>query len=392
MGMRNSSKFILSALAIAVSSSQVSAQSNEKPGLSATADASIVHDDNIYRVTDELAQSDTYLRLKPELEAIGGIGKHRFKATYTGDYAKFSDANDADYIDHDLRGRIDFAHTLRFSTLFEAGYQKDHEDPGSINRLQLDMTEYNKYDQNFLLAGLAYGSEEAIGRIAFNYRRTDKDYTTNNLDYLDFVGDQYTGRFTYRVASNTRIYAEAVISEQDYTPGVNFELDNTYKRYRAGITWDFTGKLTGDVNVGYQDRDYDLDTIRDIDGLAYDGKISWAINTYTKVEAKAKRESIDSSLEEAGGFLRTTYSLGLKHELTERLKLEADAGYSKDELVFSAAREDTRYAYQFGVEYELLRNVILAADYTYEERDSTLAIADYQANVIGLSVIVSLDD
>ena len=60
MGMRNSSKFILSALAIAVSSSQVSAQSNEKPGLSATADASIVHDDNIYRVTDELAQSDKW--------------------------------------------------------------------------------------------------------------------------------------------------------------------------------------------------------------------------------------------------------------------------------------------------------------------------------------------
>lgn len=392
MGMRNSSKFILSALAIAVSSSQVSAQSNEKPGLSATADASIVHDDNIYRVTDELAQSDTYLRLKPELEAIGGIGKHRFKATYTGDYAKFSDASDADYIDHDLRGRIDFAHTLRFSTRFEAGYQKEHEDPGSINRLQLDMTEYNKYDQNFLLAGIAYGSEEAIGRIAFNYRRTDKDYTTNDLDFLDNVSDQFTGRFTYRVAPNTRIYAEAIISELDYSPGVNFELDNTYKRYRTGITWDFTGKLTGDVNVGYQDRNYDLDTIRDIDGLAYDGKVTWAINTYTTLEAKAKRESIDSSLEEAGGFLRTTYALSLKHELTERVKVKADAGYANDELVFSSNREDTRYAYQLGVEYELLRYVILAADYTYEERDSTLAIADYQANVIGLSVIVSLDD
>ena len=392
MGMRNSSKFILSALAIAVSSSQVSAQSNEKPGLSATAAASIVHDDNIYRVTDELAQSDTYFRLAPELKAIGGIGKHRFQVSYTGDYAKFSDNSDADFTDHDLRGRIDFAHSLRFSTRFGAGYQKEHEEPGSINRIQLNMSEYNKFDQHFLFAGLAYGSLEAIGRLAFDYRRTDKDYTTNDLDFLDFVSDQFTGRFTYRVAPNTKVYAEAVISELDYTPAADFELDNTYKRYRAGISWDFTGKLTGDINVGYQDRDYDLDTIRDINGLAYEGEITWAVNTYTKLVGAAKRESIDSSLEEAGGFLRTTYALTLSHELTERLKLEADAGYSKDELVFSSAREDKRYAYRVGFEYELLRNILLGLDYTYEERDSTLAIADYKANIFALNVIVSLDD
>ncbi|WP_175439565.1 outer membrane beta-barrel protein [Alteromonas lipolytica] len=392
MRIGNSNIFLFSALAVAISSSPGLAQSDEKPGLFASADISIVHDDNIYRVTDDLAQSDTFLRLAPELSALGGIGKHRFQLSYTGDYAKFSDASEADYADHDLRGRIDLEHSLRFSSRFEAGYQKDHEDPGSINRLQLDMTEYNKYDQNFLLAGIAYGSEQAIGRLAFNYRRTDKDYTTNDLDYLDFVSDQLTGRFTYRIAPNTRVYAEAIISELNYTPRTTFELDNTYKRYRAGITWDFTGKLTGDVNVGYQDRDYELDTLRDIDGLAYDGEITWSVNTFTKVVGAVKRESIDSSIEETGGFLRTSYGINLKHELTERLKITADAGYSKDELVFTASREDKRHAYQFGLDYELMRNIKLTANYTYEERDSTLSIADYQANSIGIGVIVSLDD
>jgi hypothetical protein len=392
MGMRNSSTFLLSTLAIAMLSTNAVAQSDEKPGLFASADASIVHDDNIYRVIDDLAQSDTYLRLKPELAAVGGLGKHRFQLSYIGDYAKFSDQSDADYTDHDLRGRIDFDHTLRFSSQFEAGYQKEHEEPGTINRVQLDVTEYNKYNQSFVLAGLAYGSEEAIGRLALNYRRSDKDYTNNNLDFLDYVSDQFTGRFTYRIAPNTKIYAEAIVAELDYTPTSSFELDNTYKRYRAGITWNFSGKLTGDINVGYQDRDYDLVTIRDIDGLAYDGEITWALNTYTKIIAAAKRESIDSSLEEAGGFLRTTYGLSVNHELTERLKLKADAGYSNDQLVFSSNRDDKRYAYQLGLEYELLRNVALGIDYTYEERDSTVAIADYTANIFGLNVIVSLED
>lgn len=390
--MNNPSKFLISAVAIAISTSPAIAQSDAKPGIFAEAKTTISQDDNIYRVTDELAQSDTYLRLAPALKAIGGIGKHRFQVSYTGDYAKFADNSEADFSDHDLRGRIDLGHTLRFNSKFEAGYQKDHEDPGSINRIQLDMSEYNKFDQSFLLAGISYGTEEAIGRIFFDYRRTDKDYTTNNSDFLDFIADQYSGRFTYKIAPNTRVYLDSVITKYDYTPGINIELDNTDKRYRAGVKWDFTGKLTGDINIGYQDRDYILENIQDISGLAYDGKITFAINSYTKVIGAAKRESVDSSLEEAGGFLRTTYSVSLNHELTELLKINLDAAYANDELVFSSSREDKRYAYQMGIEYDLLRNVVISAGYTYEKRDSTQSIANYQANVFNISVIVSLED
>lgn len=390
--MRNSTTFILSTLTMALLNTNVYAQSAEEPGLFASADASIVHDDNIYRVIDDLAQSDTYLRLRPELAAVGGLGKHRFQLSYNGDYAKFSDQSDADYTDHDLRGRIDFDHTLRFSSRFEAGYQEEHEDPGTINRIQLDITEYNKFDQNFVLAGLAYGSEEAIGRIAIDYQRTEKDYNSNELAFWDFTSDQFSGRFTYRIAPNTRMYSEIIVTNFDYSPGTNFELDNTYKRYRAGVTWNYSGTITGDINLGYQDRDYDQASLQDIDGLAYDGEVTWSANSYTQFVVAAKRESIDSSVDEAGGFLRTTYALSLKHELTERIKFKADAGFSNDELVFNTNRSDKRYAYQLGLVYELLHNITLMADYTYEERDSTLEIADYQANIIGLSVVVSLED
>lgn len=392
MGMRNSTTFLLSTLAIAVLSTNAVAQSDEKPGLFASADASIVHDDNIYRVIDDLAQSDTYLRLKPELAAVGGLGKHRFQLSYIGDYAKFSEQSDADFTDHDLQGGIFLEHTLRFSSRLVAGYKKEHEDPGTINRVQLELSEYNKYDQNFILAGLAYGSEDAIGRIAVDYQRTDKDYSSNELAFWDFISDQISGRFTYKIAPNTKIYSEIIVTDFDYSPGSNFELDNTYKRYRAGVSWNYSGTITGDVNLGYQDRDYDQASLQDIDGLAYDGELTWSVNSYTQFVIAAKRESIDSSLDEAGGFLRTTYALSLNHELTERVKFNADAGFSNDELVFNTNRSDKRYAYQLGLEYELFHNVTLMADYTYEERDSTLEIADYQANIIGLSVVVSLED
>lgn len=390
-GMRNRTKFTLSTIALALCSSMAFAQ-EDATGFFAKADTTLAHDDNIYRVTDDLAQSDTYLSVAPELKLIGGFGKQRFELSYNGDYSKFADTSDADYTDHDIRAKINFDHSVRFSTRLEAGYQKEHEEPGSINRIQLDITEYNKYNQNFFLAGFAYGSESAIGRFSIDYIRTDKDYINNSLDFLDFVSDQYSARFTYRIAPKTRLYIETVLTDVNYEYLNGFELDNTYKRYRAGLTWDFTNKLTGDINVGYQDRDYELETIRDIDGLAYNGELTWSINTFTKLGLIAQRESIDSSLEQTGGFLRTTYGVSFSHELTELVKIKADAGYGTDELVFSSARKDDRLAGQVALEYAVLRNVVFGLSYTYEERDSTALLADFKANIIGLNVVFSLDE
>ena len=390
-GMRNSTKFTTSTIALALCSSIAIAQEDDT-GFFAKADTSLAHDDNIYRVTDDLAQSDTYLSVAPELRLVGGIGKQRFELKYVGDYSKFSDASEADYTDHDIRAKINFDHSLRFASRLEAGYQKEHEEPGAFDRIQLDIIEYNKFNQNYLLAGFSYGRESAVGRFAVDYRRTDKDYTNNNLDFLDFVSDQFSARFTYRIAPKTRLYVESIFIDYDYEEGNGFELDNTYKRYRAGLTWDFTNKLKGDINVGYQDKNYNLETLRDIDGLAYNGQISWDINTYTKLGFVGSRESVDSSLEDAGGFLRTSYGVSLSHKLTELLTIKADAGFAQDELVFNSAREDERSAYQISLDYEFLRYLTIGAFYTYDERESTTDIADYKANVVGLNVTISLDD
>ncbi|MCP3430031.1 outer membrane beta-barrel protein, partial [Opacimonas viscosa] len=75
---------------------------------------------------------------------------------------------------------------------------------------------------------------------------------------------------------------------------------------------------------------------------------------YTTLGFVAKRESIDSSLEQTGGFLRTTYGASVKHELSELVKIKADLGYGTDELVFSAARKDERLAAQTSIEYSVL--------------------------------------
>lgn len=380
----------LSMLALTIASPMSLAQTDET-GFSVETDLGIAHDDNIYRVTDELAVSDTFVSLAPTLKLAGAWGKHRFETSYSGDYAKFSEESDADYADHDIKARINLEHTLRLSTRFEAGFQKEHEDPGSFNRIQLDLQEYNKFEQTFFAGRFAYGSDSAIGQLTVSYRYTDKNYTNNNLDFLDFESNQLGARFTYRVAPKTRAYIDLAQTDFDYDPIGNFELDNKFSNYRAGISWNFTNKLTGDANMGYQERDYDLPAVRDISGLAYDGRITWSINSFTTVAFNARRQSLDSTIEGLGGFLRTTYGSSLRHDLTPLLHLNASARYNDDELVFNSERNDKRYIYAVGLEYDLSRLVSLSLDYKYDERDSTDPLADFEANTVSLTAKFTLD-
>jgi opacity protein-like surface antigen len=385
---------IFTALAATGSTFNVLAQTTNEDsvGLFTKVDTIVSHDDNIYRVTEEISKSDSFVTISPEIKFRGGLGKHRVEAKYSGEYAKYNKESTADFLDHDFTGKINFEHTLRFNTRLEAGYKRDHEEPGTINRIQLDITEYNKFNQSYYLLGLGYGQDSSIGRLSVNYRRNKKNYINNNLNFLDYVGDQFTATFTYRVAPKTKLYIDGLYSELDYEPSVNFELDNTFKRYRAGITWNFTNKLSGDINIGYQDRNYHQITLQDITGLAYSGKVSWSINTYTKFVVEASREAVDSSLQNAGGSLRSSYNIGIAHELTELLSIKADVAHINDELAFSVGREDERYAYDLGLEYFLSRNMKLSADYTYEQRNSTNVLAEFNANIISLSATILLDN
>ncbi len=365
-------------------------QENNSKGVNFKSKASIVNDDNIYRVQNNLKSSDTYLRIEPDLSATGGLGKHKFNLVYKGDYAKFRNYSDASFYDHAITGAIKLEHSYKFRSEVNAGFKKDHEEPGSINRVQLDITEYNKFDEHFFSLGLTYGSYESIGRINLDYIKNTKNYNNNNLDFLDNTNDQYSVKFTYRIAPNTKIYLETVLSDIDYTDHSNIPLDNKFIRYRAGVTWDISEKLSGDINLGYQNRDYDNSLIDDLSGLAFDGRVNWTINTYTGLTFRGKRESIDSSLDEAGGIIRTSFGLDLKHEISRRLFFDFGLAYATDELVFSE-RNDDRYVANLGLDYELNNRIKIGSKYFYEERKSTLEFAEYSANIIEINMTIELN-
>jgi len=364
----------------------------QEAGFLAVIDSRLTYDDNILRTADEFKQSDTSLVVAPELTIAGILGKQRFSATYNGEYAKYADNGDVDYTDHDMRLRANFDHSNRLTSRFDLQYQDKHEDFGDLNNVFNNLTEFNHYTDTGLSGRLIYGRQDSFGQLVLRLARNKRDYDNNNQEFRSYERDLAALEFYYRIAPRTRLLAEVIYQDYSYNPDAGFiDLDNKYTRYQAGIEWAFTNQLEGTVKVGYQDRIYKLDTLREINGLAYEASIDYSPNTFTKINLTARRESIDSSLDAAGGFLRTSYGASIEHGLTALIKLEAELGHTTDELVFSANRQDKRYHAKAGLKYSFLTWVDAGINYTYDQRNSSLDAADFTSNSINLTLKVSIN-
>lgn len=358
----------------------------QEAGFSAEVDSRLTYDDNILRTSDANAQNDTSLVIAPELELAGILGKQRFAVTYNGEYAKYQDNTDVDYVDHSLLIQGDFEHSYRFTSGFDVQYKDKHEDFGDLNTIFDGLTEFNRYTEKQLNGKLAYGRQDSFGQLVLRLGRNDREYDNNQQEYRSFDRDLASLAFYYRVAPRTRLLAEVVHQDYSYNPESGIiDLDNEYLRYQVGVEWALTNQLEGTIKVGYQDRNYALDTLQDIDGLAYEVDLVWTPNTYTTFGITATRQSIDSSLESTGGFLRTSYGLNLIHGFTERTKFNGQIGYSKDELASGLSRQDTRHYAKLGLLHDLLTWVEIGANLSFEDRQSTLELAEYEVNSINLT-------
>lgn len=364
----------------------------QEAGLSAQVTSRLTYDDNILRAAKSAEQSDTSLVVAPELTLAGILGKQRFSAVYKGEYAKYADNGDVDYDDHDIRLRADFDHSNRLTSRFDVQYQDKHEEFGDISSIFTNLSEFNHYTQKDITGRLIYGRQDSFGQLVFGLGRSNKDYDNNDQEYRSYDRDLASLAFYYRIAPRTRLLAEVVYQDFSYSPEAGFlDLDNEYVRYQAGVEWALTTQLEGTVKVGYQDRNYQLDTLNDISGLAYEANIDYTPNTFTTVSLGAKRESLDSSLAGAGGFLRSSYTIGVKHGLTDLVKLDGQVYYAKDDGVFGGSRQDKRLRTQIGLIYSALYWVDVGVNYSYEERDSTNNAADYKSNSINLTVKVAFN-
>lgn len=317
--------------------------------------------------------------------------------------------------------------------------------PWSLQRLELDLG-VDHYQ---------YGRYSALDFTALNYNGTFRwaftprlhgNLTAERREYIDRFSDVSNGRINRRTEQNHGLDAEyevgaawralAGVFEQRTTSSVdNLEPDATVRggeigarhewrsgnslsyRFRQGqgdytglptaagnfderqhlldLLWQATGQVRVNGQLGWLQRDHDVQPARDFSGWVGRLNATWALTGKTRLTGGLIRELAAYQVADASYYEGYRFFIAPEWKPTAKtaVRLRLDHGqrtYKGAPFVTTAApREDRLNIAALALEWEPVRALRLMATVQRDERSSNRVGADYKANVWGLAAQAS---
>ncbi|MFC3714019.1 outer membrane beta-barrel protein [Sphingoaurantiacus capsulatus] len=355
-------------------------------------EAGLLFDDNVY-ATDGGERSDTIYRVAPSLLLTADTSRYRWDVRAGVEFLEF------DKFDDESRTNYGAGTTFRTEVVRDTrlsgrlSYDVDHEDRGSPNALtsNSEPVKYKTFD-----TGL--GFERDVSRILFGvdggYRKLNFDDVERNNGTIDNNDDrdrslaQVGGKIGYEFSPGYDFLVRASYDSINYdeaSDDLGFDRDSKGFRITGGIGFELTRLLTGEIFAGYLNRNYDDARFQTTKDAIFGAGLIWSPTELTTV-----RINLDRSIEETvfpgyTGYLNTSSSVRVTHELTRQLTLNGGVNYSKNKYERSigstaAARSDDNYGAQASLRYQLNRLLYTSAGYEWISRESNLPASDYGRN------------
>jgi len=354
--------------------------------------------DNVF-YTDENAESgvrdDLIWHVRPYITAQSNWSRHAFNVRLAADVARHQDYDFRDYEDYFLliSGRVDVRNRSYMS--YSVDYMDLHEGLNSRDADQgVEPTRYTLY-------GGSLGYDHTFNRLSLGAR-----YTLRRMDFDDTVDldgdvidnqdrDRDESVLSLRAGYQFQTDKQAFVSFETQAVDYKQELDRNDRdrssdgwKGSAGLMFNVTGKLNGDVFASYLSRSYDDPGLPDVDGWAAGAGLQWRPTRLTSVGARITSEIQETTYEYSSGYLRTLYSVRVNHELTRSLQLTGQVSYSDNDYQLTPdAPEDARsndkiWQAGVGLNYFVNRNIFLGIAYTYDHLSSSVPNDDYDVNRI----------
>jgi hypothetical protein len=341
------------------------------------------YDDNVF-ATENDKEGDFLFQVLPTVTVQSDFSRHALKFSAGADVGRYADNTSENFIDYFFTGGGRFDVTGDSFLIGDVSYRKLHEDRGDPDSPTaasepIDFTRTN--------AELAYQQRfnRVTGRIGVGAENEDYDDvssitgTTLNQDNRDKWAYSATGQVGYDLYPGYQPFLRVTYTRTEYDNGTIKPDSDTYEAV-VGTTLDLTNLLTGEVFVGYLTRSYDEAQFSNFTGLAYGLKLDYAVTQLTSISGNITR-----GVEEGFGAVpsprdRTTFQVGVDHELLRNVVLSALAQYQMDDYQNTTQEEDF-YLLQAGATYNINRNFYLRGTYSYSTRDSNLAGEDYDRNL-----------
>lgn len=350
------------------------------------ADVSARYDDNVFATTAGRI-SDWIFVGTPSVEMKSNWNNHALDFKADAEIGRYADQTRENYEDYSLAldGRLDIVRGSDVTA--DVSYLRRHEARGTPN----DVGGRNPTQYDLMAAGLEY--RRAVGRISVKAGGDIRRYNFDNVQGLDatIINNNVRDRDEYSV--NAQAGYELVQDTVAFLRGTynwrQYDDDKTRnsKGYAVTVGTNFrlSGVTQGEVFVGYRNQRYDPGAFGNTKGLTYGGSLFWTPTALTTVTVTLLNEVEETIVSTSSGFVASSISARVDHELLRNVLLNAVAGYTRDAYKRSP-RKDSYWELGAGARYLLNRNLGIGVNYRYSKRSGNLPGLDYRKNAITLSV------
>ncbi len=353
------------------------------------------HNDNIF--ASQTGQvGDEIWRVRPEVSVVSSWPRHEASAYARASMNRHQDYDGENSNDWGLgaAGRLDFARrtTVAFGTDFSRGAE-----PRSSTSTPVAAAEPIEYDTTS-----AYVSGSSTGgRLRLSARGDWRSFDyKDGADVFGGVIDQdvrdrqiVSGLLRGDVALSpaTAVFAQITGNERAYdvdsTPTYAAR-DSAGYELLAGVNFEMGAVMRGEIAAGYISQSFDQAAYGDVDGFGARGSFEWFPTQLTTVTVTGARTVEDAAIAGSGGYLSTSGSITIDHELLRNLILSANLNLASDEYE-GLDRTDDRFTASLSATYFVNRRLGVMTRLSHFEQSSDGAAAgmSFDQNRLSVSLV-----
>lgn len=378
-----------------------------------TLGVTLSYDDNVTAASDN--EIDSFVTvISPGIKLENGDEARNFSFSYQADIGRYNDSSTDNYDNHSLNAGAIFSPSSRTRLALGAAYQRKTESRGTGARqgqfIDLQGRDPDEYGATSFNGAFDYGGEGSQAGLGVDIGTSDRQYK-NNGDYTqfrDFSENFYGGYFRYRVASKTSAKLSVRQTEVQFDnlrrigrSDVSF--DSTERSLFLGLEFDATAKVTGSINAGRIEKDFDDVRLDDFSGFGWKAGVQFRPRTYSTIDVTTSRMTdeaddvlLNAALGQVNSFIiRRDITVAWTHGWTDRFQTGVDLVSGTDEyrsaLDESTTRRDDDFS-GFGVsaDYVFRPWLSVGASFKRYSRDSTSRVFEYDKNLFLLSFEATL--
>lgn len=267
----------------------------------------------------------------------------------------------------------------------------DSEDPyGSADQYAVGRVTKRWTDDLKGKAGYNFGK---VFKVLFYYNFYKQEYK-DKADYAqNYTNNEFGLGLETKIFSKTWGFVRYHYGTRDYNTfyeGLTKDYNSNFNYHRAsaGLTWDPSAKLNGEINFGYIWKRYNNEFVDAAHSASRENKNTWVAATsltYKPFETTALTLTIDRALRDSNAitneyFEDTGVGLNLRQTFLTKFVFMAGGQYSFNKYNLPAAdnRKDHNYTATAGLDYNIQKWLTVGVFYKYAKKSSNVAVNEYE--------------